>query len=166
MSSEEIICKAQAFNHRPIFDRFKKGLHEKFGVADKETAENLKKECLRYLTLCALHPEKEISMFNEMVDEYWHTFLLFSREYFDFCHDLGIPYIHHYPNVSEEKPKEGATFSDFEKLYQETFEEDLPALWKTGKGKRCGGNGGRCSACSGACSANAKMPGCMTHERM
>jgi len=156
MSSEEIILKAQEYNNRHIFERFKKEIKEKFEIEDEAMAHNLKREALRYLTMCALYPGKEINMFSEQVDEYWHTFILFSRDYFDFCQELGMPYIHHYPNVSEEEPKEGATFKDFEELYEETFKEKLPGIWREGKGSRCGGNGGHCRSCKGACKGSCK----------
>ena len=156
MPSEEIIVKAQEFSNPHIFGRFKKEIKEKFEIEDEEKARHLEREALRYLALCALHPGKEINMFSEQVDEYWHTFILFSKDYFEFCRELGMPYIHHYPNVSEEAPTEGATFKDFEDLYEATFKEELPAIWREGKGGRCGGNGGYCRSCKGACRGSCK----------
>ena len=47
---------------------------------------------------CAIHFEmKEI-------DDMWHTFILFTQEYADFCQQYFDHFMHHAPNVSETKP--------------------------------------------------------------
>jgi len=40
-----------------------------------------------------------IEMVNEIVDEVWHTFILFTKEYADFCNQVMGKYIHHEPNT-------------------------------------------------------------------
>lgn len=38
------------------------------------------------------------------IDDMWHTFLLFTHEYTDFCHRYFGEYLHHVPTVKIEKP--------------------------------------------------------------
>lgn len=42
---------------------------------------------------------KKVEMVSELVDEVWHTFILFTSEYKKFCDTLVGEYIHHEPNV-------------------------------------------------------------------
>lgn len=43
---------------------------------------------------------KKVEMVSELVDEVWHTFILFTNEYRKFCKTIIGEYIHHEPNVS------------------------------------------------------------------
>jgi hypothetical protein len=40
------------------------------------------------------------------IDDMWHTFLLFTKDYMSFCKDYFDEYIHHIPNTEEESMKE------------------------------------------------------------
>jgi len=42
---------------------------------------------------------RRIEMVSEIVDEVWHTFILFTKEYADFCNKVMGKFIHHEPNV-------------------------------------------------------------------
>lgn len=46
---------------------------------------------------CAIHSEMR------EIDDMWHTFLLFTHEYTDFCKKYFKQFIHHVPNVEEKK---------------------------------------------------------------
>ena len=50
--------------------------------------------------ICSIYPEM-----NE-IDDMWHTFLLFTKDYMSFCIDYFDEYIHHIPNTEEESMKE------------------------------------------------------------
>jgi hypothetical protein len=74
-----------------------------YGV-DKRTANVLFKDLLRFLWLTiwaqeARRPKTELGMFEPMaiVDEMWHTFITFSREYVDFSVRYFGYYLHHNP---------------------------------------------------------------------
>ena len=45
---------------------------------------------------------KKIEMVSELVDELWHTFILFTNDYRKFCDTTVGEYIHHDPNVNAE----------------------------------------------------------------
>jgi uncharacterized DUF497 family protein len=87
--------KARAFDMRPVVRRFmnKRGvsLERALAVAD---------EMLRYLSLCAVEPDGEWTITGE-VDEMWHTFVLFTQRYSEFCQAISGRFIHHVPGEEQ-----------------------------------------------------------------
>lgn len=59
-------------------------------------AERIMNEALGFLQLCALDPDHGFSP-STLVDIGWHTFILYTREYGAFCHNLAGRMIHHQP---------------------------------------------------------------------
>ena len=112
--------------------------------------------------MCAAYPGREIPMFSELVDEYWHTFILFTKDYFAFCRALGMPYIHHEP-AGDDVAEEGPSYAEFCSLYEQAFQQPLPEVWNLRfnkesrtcysiADKKCGNCKGGCNnCCSRAC---------------
>ena len=50
----------------------------------------------RFLFLCGVHGGGLAPSVN--IDEGWHSFILFTKDYFDFCLNFFGDFIHHYPN--------------------------------------------------------------------
>jgi hypothetical protein len=77
---------------------------------------------------------KKVEMVSELVDEVWHTFILFTNEYRKFCEAIIGEYIHHEPHVSSYgvdplfsfKKKRGTEF--FYEEYERCF-GPLPDVW-------------------------------------
>lgn len=61
-----------------------------------ERAEQVADELRHFLVLCLLDKGDGFAI-RDPVDEMWHTFLLFTKDYFHFCHSLGKRYLHHEP---------------------------------------------------------------------
>ncbi len=62
----------------------------------QEVKRNPKNRSLQFA--CTVHTEmKEI-------DDMWHTFLLFTRDYMEFCFNYFGHYLHHEPNTKRRKP--------------------------------------------------------------
>ena len=85
---------------------------------NKLSAENAFKEILKYLWLSKKHqlerkansedetiPERCI-MLQSMreIDEMWHEFILFTKDYGDFCQHYFGEYLHHMPNIFDNMP--------------------------------------------------------------
>lgn len=93
-------------------------------------AQDLFLETKKWLWLCA-QPEKQrlgITAPLLIIDEMWHNFLLFSRDYTEFCHDCFGRYIHHAPTPHSEKEEykkqyESALSDLAEKNMQEQIEQ-------------------------------------------
>jgi hypothetical protein len=105
----------------------------RLGVADSEAqAAQLFAEVKKYLALVARDPEREVPMFSTRVDQVWHEFVLFTREYAEFCARHAGRFLHHAP--LEAAPRAGAarrpplTFEEFRGAYEGYFGA-LSPLW-------------------------------------
>jgi hypothetical protein len=89
------------YHNHHVVSRFAKD----HGVSIK-VARELFDECKRWLWLCAHqaehHPKQEpLVLFNEAapIDAMWHTFLLFTHDYSEFCEKYLGRFVHHVPNT-------------------------------------------------------------------
>jgi len=100
------LSEALAYRDRHVVDRFV----EHYGLP-REEAEDLFVETLRWLWLCAhadgdpRAPKLFVDDCLAMLDEMWHTFVLFTREYTQFCDEYLGGYIHHVPTTVEQKQR-------------------------------------------------------------
>lgn len=60
-------------------------------------AERIMDQALGFLALCAQEPGAGYGP-SEAVDKGWHTFILYTREYADFCERTAGHFIHHTPS--------------------------------------------------------------------
>jgi hypothetical protein len=89
-----------------------------------EIAREHERELKRFLALCLLYPDKHFSP-SMPVDEMWHTFILDTRKYNQFCEVVCGRFIHHEPG----EPAEGE-YEQFYKGYSVIFGENPPVqVW-------------------------------------
>ena len=101
-------------------------------VETREEAEALFGEVKRYLVLAFTEETVSWEMYSRRVDEVWHQFVLFTREYVDFSTRYFSRYIHHNPgNAPGAAPTNAAkgTFDGFKQRYEEVFGVNLPSVW-------------------------------------
>lgn len=77
---------------------------------------------------------KELSVFSHflIIDEMWHQFILFTKEYANFCHEKFGYFIHHAPNVDEHeysKDEYQADIAEFMNYAYEKIGEHTLTLW-------------------------------------
>lgn len=75
---------------------------------------------------CVVHTEMK-----EM-DDMWHTFLLFTKDYMDFCHNYFGEYIHHYPakeNEALQNDKFEREFNQYLSYIYDNLGEDTLNVW-------------------------------------
>jgi hypothetical protein len=104
-----------------------------------EEARALFAEFKKYLWLVSVDDSVDWKMYSLRVDEVWHQFVLFTREYIDFCMQFFHLYVQHNPSnapdrplpgdADEATPREPASFEDFKARYEELFAAPLPDLW-------------------------------------
>lgn len=71
-----------------------------------EEAEKLFAETLKYLYVCRQARKVRIPISPSLVlDEGWHTFILFTKEYARFCEECVGEFIHHVPDTGEPNPE-------------------------------------------------------------
>ena len=106
-------------------------------------------ELRRFLVLCATNEGPGYGMRGQ-IDEAWHTFLMFTREYAEFCDAIGGRFIHHQPHTTPADRSEGSgAYTRFLADYEHAFGEPAPAdLWPRPFGsEEVGGPCGGCSQC-------------------
>ena len=101
-------------------------------VETPEEAQVLFTEVKRYIILAFLDETMHWEMYSLRIDEVWHQFVLFTREYIDFSTRFFGRYIHHTPGNAPES----AAISDakgslegFKQRYEEQFGVPLPNIW-------------------------------------
>jgi len=96
-------------------------------------AEELFREVKRYLVLCDQDDDRVWNMYSLRVDEAWHQFILFTRQYIDFCDRYFGRYVPHNPsnspNVDLSRPIEKTSFKEFNARYEQLFGVPLPDIW-------------------------------------
>ncbi len=89
------------------------------------------RECKRFLILCALNHGESYGM-RGPTDNYWHTFIMFTKEYQAFCDQVAGRFLHHVPRSSKSPPK-GKSSGGYRRMledYKKVFGEDPPPeLW-------------------------------------
>lgn len=96
-------------------------------------ADTLFREVKRYLVLTAADPTIAWTMYSLRIDEIWHQFILFTRQYIEYCSQNFGRYIQHAPSTAPavELPQRRApsTFAMFAGRYAELYGEHLPDPW-------------------------------------
>ena len=114
---------------------------EPFSKMREAQIKEIVSEFKKFMAIVVINHESDrrVEMISELVDEVWHTFILFTSEYRKFCNILVGEYIHHEPNVNSGygvdplfpyKKKQSTEF--FNKEYERCF-GPLPGIWKLRK---------------------------------
>jgi len=102
-------------------------------VENAKEGEALFAEVKRYFVLARSDGSKIWQMHSLRIDDVWHQFVLFTRQYMDFCQRFFGGYIPHSPgNAPETKIAavvETASFEQFRNRYEALFGTPLPDLW-------------------------------------
>ena len=133
---------------------------ERYSI-DNEIAISVAKEhemeLKKYLALCAIHPEKNYGM-NGQIDELWHTFIFFTKEYIKFCKDVAGRYIHHVPNTKKEIKNEVNTYKTMIYDYKIIFNEEPPKhIWPSIKKDE--NLNDECNTCGSSCGTSCNTCG-------
>jgi hypothetical protein len=92
------------------------------GLSQEDALEHAGEAC-RYLAIRATYPTLRFPMIWGPVDEFWHTFLLFTTEYAAFCHSLGSGFLHHFPGpLSPTNEEFQCARQDYERFLSTYFE--------------------------------------------
>lgn len=82
--------RKKRFDFAPLVQRYAK----EYGLNQEESQEHIDEMC-RFLCLAG-STRSSYSMMGP-VDHAWHTFILFTKMYSDFCNEIAGKYIHHNP---------------------------------------------------------------------
>lgn len=146
----EVIAAALAFPMHNVIKRYAKDHGLPLEVA-KEHEVELKK----YLVLCTLNPDGGLGM-SRVIDELWHTFIFFTRDYHRFCEQVAGRYLHHGP-AAEEDLRDGKNIEDYLRTlseYQLYFGDPPIHLWPMPPTRRSDEAGCSNSTCGNSCSSS------------
>ena len=101
------------------------------GTLSAQQADEALAEFKKYMALIALG-HTALGMHSSDVDEIWHNFILFTREYAEFCEKICGQMIHHRPNTSRRPELPPASVSEFQTAYTSFFGPP-PPIWRTRK---------------------------------
>ena len=106
-------------------------------------AERIMDQALGFLRLCAEKPGAFAP--SPLVDIGWHTFILYTKAYADFCDQLAGRFIHHNPtDEAGQKQEVGVIARTVTTMKAHGINVD-PMLWATTKAD-CNCSGGGCNA--------------------
>lgn len=115
-------------------------LQEKLNLS-KEDAETLFADTKRFLYLCATNKHHLIP--PTMVDEGWHNFILFTKDYQKFCHRFLGRFIHHAPkDVTKQSRGRNEQILVTKEVIAASFPGKLSRFWASTS-----------AICSGECEA-------------
>ena len=118
---------------------------EKKNLIDFDLVELAMFEFRRFIALRIISG-RGLAMFSPQVDEVWHTFILFTKDYSSFCEEVCGEFIHHNPRTSRSVHGEGETFEVFSALYSQVYGNISP-LWIPKKDCNDGGSICQCDGC-------------------
>ncbi|WP_028055629.1 hypothetical protein [Sinorhizobium medicae] len=127
----EVIAHAQRFDMSAVLSRYIQ-LHN----VETTLAHEHERELKRFLVIASLFPQESFSMAGP-TDDLWHEFILFTKEYIQFCELVGGEYIHHSPTVDDGEDDLPAGmerrltgYQNFLSRYRSVFaEEPPPHIW-------------------------------------
>lgn len=125
----KITAEVMNYPMQVILERCK----EDHGYTDADMS-IIEREFKRFMILSIVSEDGGPGMFNQDVDNLWHTFLLFTKEYADFCEKCSGRFIHHAPKPSMTTTPEKAEFIheyflSFVDSYEKTFAEEIHPIW-------------------------------------
>jgi len=90
------IKKAMEWPLEQVLKRYQKDYK-----VSEEVAKVHERELKRYLIISAEISPDTLKMFSPEVDNFWHTFLLFTNEYEKYCQENFGCFLHHIPKIIE-----------------------------------------------------------------
>jgi hypothetical protein len=107
-------------------------------------------EFKKYAALSNIFEGEQLGMVSEKVDAVWHQFILFTKNYEQFCNDYLGRFLHHFPNLDKDKRDNGSVKS-FRERYTQVYGK-IPEIW------------GLESNCTGSDPAPENCRICSTHK--
>jgi hypothetical protein len=103
------------------------------------------RETKRFLALSVINSGTKYVMSGPM-DELWHSFILFTKKYHDFCYLVAGHYIHHAPSIPSDKPNDFGGYMQLLQDYKVLFGEEPPRqYWSRQQKKSLDNPSGGCA---------------------
>lgn len=110
------------------FSFLKDRFSDKVASSDKQFLE-IQQEFKRFVKMM-LKFKGPLAVLGQKIDEFWHTFILFTPQYRQFCDNVLGRYIDHQPNTPS-TPVPPIAITNFYKIYEAQYGE-VNELWNEG----------------------------------
>lgn len=104
---------------------------------DEQQAKLALEEVAKFLILASRHGDGPLTP-SPRLDLAWHEWILFTKEYLDFCQEHFGKMIHHEPGG--EPRNNQRQFQATLRLYRESFGAPPPSIWDSGQATASCGN--------------------------
>lgn len=104
MATVRPLAEVLRYRHIEVIRRFR----EQFPVSERE-AHSIFRETKKWLWLCATSPTPgRLAVTDQIlvIDEMWHTFLMYTQDYHAFCLRAFGKFLHHVPTTEAEKARQ------------------------------------------------------------
>ena len=131
---------SQALDQLKTFssESLKENLIHKGVFKNEEEFDELYMEFLKFAYVTKISNEP-VAMMSAEVDEIWHQFILYTRDYQKFCNDYLGEFLHHIPSIkTSDIPVES------EEAFRDTYEAHFGPLHSTWLNSES-----KCRACTG-----------------
>jgi len=101
MEGASSLDRVLAYRNDDVIDAFTAAYN-----VSREEAEDIFREMLRFLWFCQNSDQEYLRLIDTpilIIDEMWHTFILFTKSYRDFCIAYFGRFVHHGPTTEREK---------------------------------------------------------------
>lgn len=126
-------------NHKKIlslidthdFSQVKQRVSKELGITDKKFLDEGIHNLKRYYAVAFLDPLNEHAV-SKSVDPFWHTHILFTKEYTQFCVDVVNAYMHHEPlddSDSAEVERVRNLYEYTRQIYSKMFKSTSDIWW-------------------------------------
>ncbi|WP_139959328.1 glycine-rich domain-containing protein [Flavicella sediminum] len=119
--SRDLFEKIKDYDLSKIIER-----HKKDEKVDTKTAELRAIELKKWLVIAKVNATKKSYKLTGNIDKIWHTFLMFTKDYNNFCKELG-GFVHHSP-MDTLLLKEAKNNNDLRTQINNTFNNDYSNL--------------------------------------
>ena len=130
------------YKHSGVVERL-----ERTTTLSKAQAEELFEDTKKFVYLCAKHPE--VSIPTQALDEGWHNFILFTKDYADFCERFLGRFVHHSPTSPKNAvpARQIAAHKQMLGIAAAEFRSPLSANWTASSPTCCSSEDGGTTNC-------------------
>lgn len=122
IEDDNLLSRVLAYKNEDVVARIMKSKN-----CDKARAEAIFQDTLRFLYICGTADGQWGP--TQTIDAGWHEFIMFTRDYTDFCQEHFGRYIHHVPNHIDSKPDHGRPHRTLIAAIQVFGKENLSENW-------------------------------------
>jgi len=102
---------------------------EEYDLSEEEV-KDIFEETKKWLWLCSISPKLYMDDSIVVIDKMWHTFILFTKDYNEFCLHYFDNFIHHEPSTTAQKEEFKENYEVSNETYKELLRNQFTFIYK------------------------------------